>query len=163
MLGAGWWCSLRTEWPPLPWRLIYAQDLMEDLTPFSESLWLSFPFLKIYRALQGLAEHPDLLTWIFLFLSFFLPLSLPFPSSLPPSSILPSWSLERNISWTVLSFRHCAQHWEYHNDQNTFSAPIEHSVYPPEKRRKRSDCSVSLRQESLRYLMIPACWYSCSM
>ena len=99
---------------------------VEDLTPFSESLWLSFPFLKIHHALQGLAEHPDLLTWIFLCLSFFLPLSLLLssflyllpsssflpsffllpssfpsisflPSSLPPSSILPSCSLERNI------------------------------------------------------------------
>ena len=80
---------------------------MQDLTPFSESSWLGFPFLKIHPALQGLAEHPDLLTWIFLFLSFFLSSSLPpapLPSLFPSFLFLPSFLFPLPSSFPSICF-----------------------------------------------------------
>lgn len=80
---------------------------MQDLTPFSGSSWLGFPFLKIHPAPQGLAEHPDFLTWIFLFLSFFLPLSLLLSSFLyflPSSSFLPFSFFPLPSSFPSISF-----------------------------------------------------------
>ena len=147
MLGAGWWVQSVHRVASISLEAHLCSGLGKRWKSWlhSQSLY-SWVFLswRSTPALQGLAEYPDLLTQIF---SFSLPPHLPPSFPLPPSAPLHSFLSFLLVSLkerAVLNFGHCAQYWEYHNEQDTLSAPMEHSIYPLGKRRERSNCNISL-------------------